>query len=115
MRQRKTEEFAECVEDWVEHGWTEGAPRNRAADVICGLQHFSPRLKGELKGPWRLLTSWQGAEIPCRANPMALKVLLALLGLALCEANATFAVTGAVVFFGLTRLEEVFWSHEDKF
>lgn len=52
-----------CVEDW----WENGDPRGWAGDLLSGLGHLIPSVKGQLAGGWRLHSAWGRAELPLRA------------------------------------------------
>ena len=76
-------EADELLADFVEFCWDAGAPRGHAADAICGLQHFVPTLRGELKLSWQLLKTWDRHEVPSRAPPLLSRQVLAMAGFAL--------------------------------
>ena len=75
------EEFDEVVSEFIEILWDEGAPKGHASDLVSGLQHKSPPLKGHFALSWRLLKAWGRAELPCRAPPMPWVLLKAAVAL----------------------------------
>ena len=59
-------ELDALVEKLMESFWQEGESRALVADIICGLQHMIPAVRGGLKSSWRLLKTWQANELPNR-------------------------------------------------
>jgi hypothetical protein len=55
----------------IDAAWEEGESRNLMGDILSGIQHFVPQLKGQLQGSWRLFTAWGRRELPCRATPLS--------------------------------------------
>lgn len=72
--------FDPLCEEWVEVQWEKGTPLGLIGDALCGLQHFWPQVKGELRGAWRLYKQWRRIEVPQRAPPLPRSVALALVG-----------------------------------
>ena len=75
---READEFDMVICLFIEDCWQEGEGRGRAADVVCGIQWKSPLMKKQLNGSWALLKAWQLTEMPARAPPMPVRVVLAL-------------------------------------
>jgi len=70
----------ENISVYIDHLWQEGDPRGYAGDLLSGLQHQIPALRGQLPSGWRLLTAWRKAELPTRATPFTLFLVQAAAG-----------------------------------
>ena len=92
--------------DFLEWFWESGAPRADAADFLSGSQHLLLTRK-RFAGAWRLLTAWQRAEIPARAPPMPVEVIIALAGVACERKRWDFVAALLVGFHGLLRTTEM--------
>jgi len=101
-------EFDSTVASYIEHLWSSGESKAWANDACSGLQHHVPNLRGKLFGSWRLLRAWSKIELPNRATPISLKVLLAFIGLALEKNDLNEALCYALCFQGLLRPAEAF-------
>ena len=66
--------MCECIELW----WSEGEPRALVGNVLSGVEHFCPPVRGNLRGSWRLWRAWGANELPCRAPPFSLPACLAI-------------------------------------
>ena len=95
------------VSDYVEHLWATGEGRALAADTLAGIQDTQPQMKGRLQGSWRLLKTWNVNEIPCRAPPMPLDVLEALIGYFTFKNLPLVALSLLLGFHGLLRTGEI--------
>ena len=69
--------------EFVQHSWEEGDFRSIPADARSGLMHFIDALRGQLHGSQRLLRAWSKNELPMRADPLPINLLLAMVGVAL--------------------------------
>ena len=69
---------------YLEQLWYEGESKGYAADALSGVQHFL-NSRRRFAGAWQLLTTWSRLEIPCRAPPFTLPIVLALAGIAWSE------------------------------
>ena len=54
----------------IECAWSEGEARALVGDLLSGLSHFIPSLRGMLAGSWRLHAAWGRLEMPARAWPL---------------------------------------------
>jgi len=77
-----TFDFDLQVVEFVEAEWSEGGTRAHIGNLLSGLHHFVPALRGCLKGSWRLHAAWGRQEMPDRASPIPRIVVQALAGLA---------------------------------
>ena len=93
--------------DYLEHLWSNGEGRARAADTLAGLQDTQPQLKGSLPGAWRHLHTWNSNEIPSRAPPMPVEILESMVGYALFKGEPHFALSLLLGFYGLLRTGEI--------
>lgn len=75
------EELDPLCEEFVECQWIKGTPLGLIGDALCGLQHYWPQVKGQLRGPWKLYRNWRRIEVPQRAPPLPRVIALALIGL----------------------------------
>ena len=97
----------DILSEYIEHLWADGHGRALASDTVAGLQHFDPRLKGQLPLTWRLLKVWNQNEIPNRAPPLPERVLLAMVGHALFSKQYLFALSLLLGFYGMMRTGEL--------
>ena len=95
------------VSDYLEYIWMEGEGRSLASDTIAALQHYDPKVKGQLAGSWRLLKTWVAHEIPCRAPPFTEEALRTMVGHALFHQRHAFALSLLLGFYGLLRTGEL--------
>ena len=93
--------------DYLEHLWSNGEGRAKAADTLAGLQDTQPQLKGSLPGAWRLLRTWNSNEIPSRAPPLPVEILEAMIGYSLFKGEPLFALSLLLGFYGLLRTGEI--------
>lgn len=68
----------EALVEELEEMWWSGDPKGWAADLLCGVQHFTPRCKKGLHGSWRLFAAWNRLERPDRAPPMDVRLMQAV-------------------------------------
>eukprot|EP00438_Fugacium_kawagutii_P021648 Skav231607 [mRNA] locus=scaffold1636:8556:16397:- [translate_table: standard] len=95
------------ISDYIEHLWANGEGRSLASDSIAALQDKDPSIKGHLASSWRLLKTWNAHEIPNRAPPMTEQALHTLVGHALFNDRAPFALSLLLGFYGLLRTGEL--------
>ena len=93
--------------DYLEHLWSTGEGRGRAADTLAAVQDLQPQTKGTLPCSWRLLRAWHVNEIPCRAPPLPESVLQAMLGWAFFHEDYDFALSLMIGFYSLLRTGEL--------
>eukprot|EP00438_Fugacium_kawagutii_P006902 Skav221026 [mRNA] locus=scaffold576:100629:103533:- [translate_table: standard] len=65
---------------YIERLWEDGDTKTMASYTVAAVQYFQPRLKGQLKQPWKLLSLWSKLEQPRRATPLSPDLLLAVAG-----------------------------------
>jgi integrase len=65
---------------FIESQWESGATRGDAGNALSASIKMYPQLRGrgQLPGSWYLLNAWRWYEIPIRAPPMPVELLLAL-------------------------------------
>ena len=76
-------EFDQLLMDYIDEAWEEGESRSVVANLLSGLHHYVPGLRGKLNGAWRLHAAWCRKELPERSHPMPPKMITAFAGLAL--------------------------------
>eukprot|EP00438_Fugacium_kawagutii_P005653 Skav226155 [mRNA] locus=scaffold3275:8981:13610:+ [translate_table: standard] len=96
------------LNDYIQHLWEEGDTKTMASYAVASLQFHKPSLKGNLKGPWRLLSLWSKLEQPLRATPLDPKMLFAFCGTLLQWQWRSLALLSVVGFCGLLRTGEMF-------
>ena len=92
---------------WIEHIYHEGEGITVASDALCGLQHYMPSCRGELKQSWRLFRIWRKIEKPKQAPPLPLLVFLGILGRAIETDALAMAAMLALGFWGMLRTGEL--------
>ena len=86
--------------------WEEGESRSLAGDFLSGLSHHLP-VRGLLPRAWKLFSAWQRHEMPSRATPFTLDILLAMVGAGLrLGLGHNFVTTLLVAFHCLLRTGE---------
>lgn len=93
--------------DYLESLWAAGEGRPLASDTVASLQDADPHLKGQLAGSWRLLKVWSQQEIPDRAPPLPELALHAMMGRAIMNNDALFALSVLLGFYGMMRTGEL--------
>lgn len=93
---------------YIEELWSEGESLYHAADLLSGLQHYLPMVKRRLNQSWRLCAGWTRQELPNRAAPMTLEILMGILGLAVAMDDFEMAAMTGCAFFGMLRASEIF-------
>ena len=95
------------VSDWVVSEFESGRPLGFVADGLSGLHYFLPYTRKHLPGAWKLFATWRKLEVPSRAPPITVDLVLALAGRALKRKNLEFAVLMLVGFHALLRTGEM--------
>eukprot|EP00438_Fugacium_kawagutii_P026151 Skav211889 [mRNA] locus=scaffold2402:77193:83007:- [translate_table: standard] len=97
----------DILADYLEFCWERGEGRALAADTLAGLQDADPKLRGMLQSSWRLMKVWVQHEIPARAPPLPEAALQGLVGYALLQGDAMFALSLLLGYYGMLRTGEV--------
>ena len=92
--------YAECL-------WEEGDQKCILANVLSGLAHFVPALRGHLPGPWRLYHAWSKSEPSDRAPPCSVRMTQAIAGVMLDLGHPQAAMMTMVAFHCLLRTGEM--------
>ena len=95
-----------CLQDYLEHLWSNGATKGQANDTLSGVQLFL-RSRRQMPGAWRLLSVWSRLEVPSRAPPMPSRVAVALAGWALAHAKPALATCILAGFHLCLRTGEI--------
>ena len=95
------------VSDWVVAEFEKGRPLGFVADGLSGLHYFLPYTRKHLPGAWKLFATWRKLEVPSRAPPITVDLILALASRALQRKNLEFAVLMLVGFHALLRTGEM--------
>ena len=93
--------------EYLEHLWSTGEGRGKAADTLAAIQDLQPHTKGGLLLAWRLLKTWHINEIPCRAPPLPEICLQAMIGWAIFKNEFSFGLSLMLGFYGLLRTGEL--------
>ena len=82
---RRTSTIPEYIDfalvEYLEHLWQEGEGVAVGNYTLAGLLHFVPSLRGELHCARRILKGWHRLELPARAAPLTMDMILAMGGL----------------------------------
>ena len=100
-------DVAAATVELVEELWAEGEPLGLANDMLSGLQHFVPDLRGQLRQAWRLTRAWAQAEPPHRAAPASPLLVLAVAGFCRGLGQAGAAAMAACGFDAFLRTGEL--------
>ena len=65
---------------YLEHLWQEGEGISVANYSLAELVHFVPAIRAHLHCSRRILKGWQKLELPARACPLSLDMILAMCG-----------------------------------
>ena len=104
---RQPEQWDACISDYAEHLWEEGEGMQFLGDLLSGLPHFMPSLRGSLKEPWKLYGAWKTPELSMRAVPFSPSVLLAMVGAALMEDDWSQAAAYLLGYMCMLRTGEL--------
>jgi len=104
---RQTHGLDLVLGDYLEHLWSTGEGRGKAADTLAAVQDLQPHTKGHLALSWRLLKTWQVNEIPCRAPPLPEICVQAMVGWAIFKEEFAFGLSLLLGFYGLLRTGEL--------
>lgn len=100
---------------YIEELWENGDPRGWAGDLLSGLGHLIPSMKGQLAGGWRLHAAWGRAELPLRALPFTPKLVYALAQLAFDHQWKDTGVLLVLGFYRYPRSGELFQARKADF
>ena len=82
----------ECLDSacaaYIEELWQRGDPKHWCNDILAALHHYAPGAKRRLPLSWALHRAWGKHEMPARACPIGVDLLLGLCG-AWAHAGAT--------------------------
>ena len=104
---RQLDDMGTLAVDYIETLWEEGDPRSWAGDLLSGLQHSIPMLKGMLGEAWRLVRAWQKHEIPSRAPPLLRVLVQAMAQLCIEDGNNRLAAALLLAFEVYLRTGEM--------
>ena len=94
------------LQDYIEQMWDANAGLQAAQATIAGLRQ-TLKHSVKLRGAWRLLGVWRGAEPPSRAPPMSEQILLAMAMHSLLQGHVHFAMLLLVGFYAFLRTGEI--------
>ena len=77
--------------------------------------HFVDALRGHLLGSQRLLRPWSKNELPIRADPLPINLLLAMVGAALTAQKLRIAMSPLLSFHALLRTNEIIYIQVSHF
>eukprot|EP00438_Fugacium_kawagutii_P029860 Skav235139 [mRNA] locus=scaffold321:416835:420018:- [translate_table: standard] len=100
---------------FIEELWGNGDPRGWAGDLLSGLGHLIPSVKGHLAGGWRLHAAWGRAELPLRALPFTPKLVYALAQSAFEHSWRDTGVLLVLGFYRYPRSGELFQARKADF
>jgi hypothetical protein len=105
---RSYQELDDFAAGYVEHLWQEGDSKADASYTLAAIHYFLPRATGQLVFAWRLLSVWKRLELPLRATPLSLELLMAFIGYFIAADEAEVAVGCALMFHCILRTGELF-------
>ena len=92
---------------WIQDAYEDGECVTYVGDMLSGLHHFAPWLRGELKSSWRLFRLWRRVEKPAQAPPLPEGIVVAMVGRCLELGQLDMAVAICLGFWGLLRTGEL--------
>eukprot|EP00438_Fugacium_kawagutii_P006407 Skav224260 [mRNA] locus=scaffold2636:134039:145536:- [translate_table: standard] len=95
------------LSQWIEQRYLEGEAITGVGDALCGLHHFAPWTRGEIRSSWRLFRLWRRIEKPQQSPPLPEPFVEAMVGKCLEDADLDMAVALAMGFWGLLRTGEI--------
>ena len=101
------ESFDEVTAGYIEALYNAGEGITLASDTLCGLHHYMPSLRGELKQSWRLYRIWRKVEKPKQAPPLPFLVFLGLLSRCIEVEDLCMAALLSLGFWGMLRTGEL--------
>ena len=60
----------ELMCSYIEHLWESGEPKTCANYTVAAVQYLKPQMKKQLPMAWKLISTWNKLEQPCRATPL---------------------------------------------
>ena len=93
--------------EYIEQLWGEGEPKGWASTTLAAVQHFVPGARHHLPSAWRLKSAWDKHELPVRAPPLSVDVVLGISGVMISVGHPRSALAVALAFHGLLRTGEV--------
>ena len=102
------EALDEAASAYVEELWQSGDPKLWAADSLASIHHYVPLAKRRLPLAWSLLKAWSKHELPARACPVDVPLLMALCGAFLRAHSTRAALMCVVAYHLLLRTGEMF-------
>ena len=94
----RPEQLDDVVVEYLQHLWKSHSPRSWPGDLLSGLQHMRPRLRGHLRCSWRATAAW-GVLEPCEfRTPWPVFILLAICNW-LCRRGHFPAALGLLLAF----------------
>ena len=102
-----SEDFDLVLASYIEELYHTGEGITTASDTLCGLHHYMPSLRGQLRQSWRLYRIWRKVEKPQQAPPFPILVFLGLLGRCLEMDHLRFAALLCLGFWGMLRTGEI--------
>ena len=100
---------------FIQAAWEQGEPIGAATDLLSGLSHFLPRLRGGLRGAWRLVSAWSKNEKPQRPAPFSQDTLYAFAGAALVRYGEALTLGILLAFHCMLRPGELLNVRSDHF
>lgn len=93
--------------EFIDLSYQEGEPMSYSGHLLSAIKRFHPELRLELPRASQYYRNWQRCYRPVRAIPAHWELVEALMGLALSQGQATFALLLAVGFNALLRTGEL--------
>jgi integrase len=95
--------------DFIEHLWENGEPRAYAGDVLSGMGRLAPLTRRESQQfplAWSYFTAWGKHELPERAAPFSMDMIMAIAGYLLQQGKIADAVIYLLSFHCILRIGE---------
>ncbi len=73
--------FDDLIICYIEECRQEGESQLYVSDLLSGLQHHIPALRGQLNGSWRIHACWTKLELPHRWHPLTVPLIQGVAGL----------------------------------
>ena len=105
--EKDPQNIPEVVADFVEQAYEDGESLGHVSDMLCGIHHHMPWLKGQLNNAWRLFRIWKRNETVDQATPFPPQVVHAMIFRSLELGNLAMSALLAAGFYGLLRTGEI--------
>ena len=98
----------ELMCSYIEQLWESGEPKTCANYTVAAVQYIKPQMKKQLPMSWKLISTWNKLEQPCRATPLDPSTITSIAGCFIQWQWPRLGYLCMVGFSGFLRTGEMF-------